>query len=111
MIDRDEVVERLRAHPKFLTEAQWEHLRQLTDKAYTGISERLTSRFPQLTPADLQLCLLIRLRFTNTQIATLTAVSPASVSQQKFRLKKRLIQADESLFKNGETVDAVVCGC
>ena len=111
LIDRDEVVERLRAHPKFLTEAQWEHLRQLTDKAYTGISERLTSRFPQLTPADLQLCLLMRLRFTNTQIATLTAVSPASVSQQKFRLKKRLIQADESLFKNGETVDVVVCGC
>ena len=55
LIDRDEVVERLRAHPKFLTEAHWEHLRQLTDKAYTGISERLTSRFPQLTPADLQL--------------------------------------------------------
>ena len=105
------MVERLRAHPKFLTEAQWEHLRQLTDKAYTGISERLIFRFPQLTPADLQLCLLIRLRFTNTQIATLTAVSPASVSQQKFRLKKRLIQADESLFKNGETVDVVVCGC
>ena len=69
LIDRDEVVERLRAHPKFLTEAQWEHLRQLTDKAYTGISERLIFRFPQLTPADLQLCLLIRLRFTNTQIA------------------------------------------
>lgn len=111
LIDRDEVVEQLRNRPKFLTETQWEHLRQLTDKVYMGISNRLTSRFPQLTPADLQLCLLMRLRFTNAQIATLTAVSPASVSQQKFRLKKRLIQADESLFKDGETVDAVVCGC
>lgn len=111
LIDSDEVVERLRSHPKFLTEVQWEHLRQLTDKVYMGVSDRLTFRFPQLTPADLQLCLLMRLRFTNAQIATLTAVSPASVSQQKFRLKKRLIQSDESLFKNGETVDAVVCGC
>ena len=41
----------------------------------------------------------------------MTAVSPASVSQQKFRLKKRLLQMDEALFANGETVDAVVEGC
>ena len=72
---------------------------------------KYTGRFPSLTPADLQLCLLMRLRFTNAQVATLTAVSPASVSQQKFRLKKRLAQADGELFKEGETVDAVIGRC
>jgi hypothetical protein len=56
----------------------------------------------------MQLCLLIRLRFSNAQIATLTAVSPASVSQQKFRLKKRLLQMDDTLFKEGETVDMLI---
>ena len=63
-----------------------------------------------MTAADLQLCLLIRLRFTNAQVATLIAVSPASVSQQKFRLKKRLMQEEETLFKDGETVDGVEDG-
>lgn len=109
LIDGDEVVAQLRNHPKFLTDGRWEYLQQLTDRVYEGASARLVARFPQLTPADLQLCLLMRLRFTNAQIATLTAVSPASVSQQKFRLKKRLMQAEESLFKEGETVDEVVC--
>ena len=53
----------------------------------------------------------MRLRFTNAQVATLIAVSPASVSQQKFRLKKRLVQEDGELFKNGETVDVVIGEC
>ena len=111
LIDRDEMVERLRRQPKFLADDDWEHLQQLADRVYTGFTARLATRFPQLTPADLQLCLLIRLRFANAQIAALTAVSPASVSQQKFRLKKRLMQGEETLFHNGETVDMFVWGC
>ncbi|MCI1681943.1 MAG: hypothetical protein LKI39_05250 [Bacteroides sp.] len=110
LVDRDEVVERLRRIPKFLSDADWEHLKQLTDKAYSRFTDRLTERFPVLTAADLQLCQLIRLRFSNAEIATLIAVSPASVSQQKFRLKKRLLQVDEALFNNGETVDMFVWG-
>lgn len=111
LIDHDETMNRLRHQPKFLTDADWEHLRQLTDQVYSGFISRLTGYFPLLTAADLQLCLLMRLRFTNIQMATLTAVSPASVSQQKFRLKRRLLQMDETLFQNGETVDMVVCKC
>lgn len=110
LIDRDEVLERLRQQPKYLTSAQWEHLRQLADKVYDSFARRLAEQFPSLTPADLQLCLLMRLRFTNAQMATLIAVSPASVSQQKFRLKKRMMQMDEALFMNGETVDMVIAG-
>ena len=111
LIDRDDVVERLRRQAKFLSDKDWEYLSQLADRVYDGFTRRLTERFPSLTPADLQLCLLMRLRFMNVQVATLIAVSPASVSQQKFRLKKRLMQEDGELFKNGETVDAVIGGC
>ncbi len=111
LIERDEVMEHLRRQPKFLADADWEHLQQLADRVYGGFTARLSERFALLTPADLQLCLLIRLHFTNTQIATLIAVSPASVSQQKFRLKKRLMQADETLFRGGETLDAVIALC
>lgn len=109
LIDGDEVVEQLRSHPKFLTDGQWAYLQKLTDRVYKGASERLALRFPQLTPADNQLCLLIRLGFSNAQIAAFTAVSSSSVSQQKFRLKKRIIQAEKGLFTEGETLETVVC--
>lgn len=109
VIDADEVVKQLRIQPKFLADSQWNYLQKLTDRVYKGASKRLVMRFPQLTPADSQLCMLIRLHFSNAQIATLIAVSPASVSQQKFRLKKRMMQADGGLFADGETLDTVVC--
>lgn len=80
MIDADEVVKQLRIQPKFLADSQWDYLQKLTDRVYKGASKRLVLRFPQLTPADSQLCMLIRLHFSNAQIATLIAVSPASVS-------------------------------
>ena len=100
LIDRDDVVERLRRQPKFLSDKDWEHLVQLANRVYNDFTNRLATRFPSLTAADLQLCLLIRLHFTNAQVATLIAVSPASVSQQKFRLKKRLMQEEETLINN-----------
>lgn len=109
MIDADEVVKQLRIQSKFLADSQWDYLQKLTDRVYKGASKRLVLRFPQLTPADSQLCMLIRLHFSNAQIATLIAVSPAFVSQQKFRLKKRMMQADGGLFADGETLDTVVC--
>ena len=46
-----------------------------------------------------------KLRFTVSQIAILTATSPSSVSVQKNRLKKRLLQKDEHLFEEGQTLD------
>lgn len=111
LIDGDEMINGLRRQPKFLTDAQWDYLHELADRVYGNFTARLATRFPQLTPADLQLCLLIRLRFTNAQTATFMAVSPASVSQQKFRLKKRMMQGDETLFAGGQTVDMLVCEC
>ena len=58
-----------------------------------------------LTEVDIQLCILLKLRFTVSQIAILTATSPSSVSVQKNRLKKRLLQKDEHLFESGQTLD------
>lgn len=54
---------------------------------------------------NLQLCVLIRLGFSVSQIAVFMAVSPTSVSQQKTRMKKRLLQQKPDLFSDGETLD------
>ena len=111
LVDGDKFVQQLRARPRFLLEDDWEYLQKLADRVYDDFTARLALHFPQLTFAHRQLCLLIRLRFSNAQIAALTAVSTSSVSQQKFRLKKRMMEADEALFANGEAVDTVIENC
>ncbi|WP_308763048.1 hypothetical protein [uncultured Bacteroides sp.] len=60
-----------------------------------------------LPPADgkkLRLCLLIRLRLGNVQLASIFSVSPASISQKKFRLKKHLSEWGESGFHEEMTL-------
>ncbi|MDO4164137.1 MAG: hypothetical protein Q4D56_07085 [Bacteroides sp.] len=108
LTDRDDTMRSLHSQPKFLTPAQWQYLTTFADRVYDCFSLRLPARFPRLTAADQQLCLLMRLGFANAEIAIMMAVSPTSVSQQKFRLKKKLMQTEESLFANGETVDDVI---
>lgn len=108
LVEQDETMRQLHRRSRFLTEDDWNNLSQLADRVYDGFTFRLATRFPRLTAADRQIALLIRLRFTNVQIAQLIAVSPASVSQQRFRLKKRMMQTEEELFKEGETVEGVL---
>lgn len=104
-VDRDERISRLRTQPKYLSEADWHYLETLVNQVYAGFTSRLSARFPKLTPTDVRLCLLLQLRFGNAQLALLLGISPSSVSQQKFRLKSKLMQADDTLFKNGETLE------
>ena len=48
---------------------------------------------------------LIKLHFTVSQIAVLSAISPTSVYQQKSRMKKRIQTLEPELFTDGETLD------
>ena len=106
LIRRDNLVQLLRRQPKFLGEGEWKKLALLTDSIYNRFTVRLKERFPQLTDVDLQYCILIKLRFTVSQIAILMAVSPSSVSQQKSRLKKRLQQSKGFGLSPGEMLDS-----
>lgn len=104
-VDRDKLVSRLRSQPKYLSETDWQYLETLVNQVYVGFTSRLSERFPKLTSNDARLCLLLQLRFGNAQLALLFGISPSSASQQKFRLKSKLMQADDTLFKNGETLE------
>lgn len=100
-----QLVRDLRQQPRFLQDAEWEQLRLLADRVYDNYSTRLHQRFPQLTEQEVRLCLLIRLQFINAQLAILFGVSPASVSQKKFRLKKHLTTLTEDGFPEGMTLE------
>ena len=105
LANNNELMRKLRENPKFLGAAEWKKLEDITNRIYNRFTGRLKSQYTHLTEVDIQLCILLKLRFTVSQIAILTATSPSSVSVQKNRLKKRLLQADEHLFDSGQTLD------
>lgn len=105
LANNNELMRKLRENPKFLGPSEWKKLETVTNRIYNRFTERLKAQYSHLTEVDIQLCILLKLRFTVSQISILTATSPSSVSVQKNRLKKRLLQKDEHLFDEGQTLD------
>ena len=106
LADNHEAIWQLRQNPAYLEATAWERLEEVTNKIYKGYTQRLKAEFTLLTELDIQLCILLKLQFNISQIASITAVSTSSVSVQKNRLKKRLLQVNEHLFDdNNKTLD------
>ena len=105
LMDSHPLMAELQRKCRTLSEAEWQKLVQLCNDTWDGFATRLQTRYPQLTEQELRLCLLIRLRFSNVQLAAIFAVSPASISQKKFRLKKHLSEWGESGFPEEMTLD------
>ena len=105
LANNNDLMRKLRENPKFLGDVEWKKLESITNRVYNNFTYRLKTQYGHLTEVDIQLCILLKLRFTVSQIAILTATSPSSVSVQKNRLKKRLLQKDEHLFEEGQTLD------
>lgn len=105
LVDSHPLMAELQRKCRTLSEAEWQELVQLCNDIWDGLTTRLQARYPQLTEQELRLCLLIRLRFSNVQLAAIFAVSPASISQKKFRLKKHLSEWGESGFPEEMTLD------
>lgn len=105
LISTHPLVAELRSKPRFLQPEDFVRIATLVNKIYPHFTERLTEAFPNLTELDQQLCCLIKLGFSVSQIAVFMAVSPSSVSQQKSRMKKRILQQKTDSFTEGETLD------
>ena len=105
VIDSHKLVSGLRKKSRVLSDSEWEELMQLCTTAWGDFISRLLACCPQLTEQELRLCVLIRLRFNNTQLASIFAVSPASISQKKFRLKKHLLESGRVSFTEDMTLD------
>ena len=105
VIDSHKLVSGLRKKNRVLNDSEWEELTQLCTTAWGDFISRLLTCCPQLTEQELRLCVLIRLRFNNTQLASIFAVSPASISQKKFRLKKHLLESGRVSFTEDMTLD------
>lgn len=73
LISEQPLINELRHSPRFIKEADKSCLAALVDDVYNNFTSRLTTRFPNLTEMDIQYCILIKLHFTVSQIAVLSA--------------------------------------
>ena len=105
VVDSHKLVSGLRKKSHVLNDSEWEELMQLCTTAWGDFISRLLTCCPQLTEQELRLCVLIRLRFNNAQLASIFAVSPSSISQKKFRLKKHLLESGRVSFPDDMTLD------
>lgn len=99
------LVKDLKKKSRPLEDSEWESLEEMCEGTYGKFVTRLKAVCPTLTKQELYLCILIKLRFSNSQMSEIFGVSTASVSQKKFRLKKHLNESVKDGFTDETTLD------
>lgn len=69
---------------------EWKKLFYFSDMVSDRFYSRLLYAYPQLGQKELRLCCMIRLRFSNREIATLLLIKEESLIRSKNRLRKLL---------------------
>ena len=105
VVDNDSLVKELREKSRVLDDMEWETLEKMCESTYGNFVSRMQSICPTFTRQELHLCILIKLRFSNTQMSEIFGVSVSSVSQKKFRLKKHLSDSLEGGLPEDMTLD------
>lgn len=77
-------------------EDQWQVFQENFDLIHKDFFKKLKELYPQLTPTDLRLAVLIRLNYTSKEIATMQNVSLRGVETARYRLRKKLQLAKEN---------------
>jgi len=99
LINQTELFNKLKT-TKYIDDQLWQEIKEKIDLLFDNYTKRLYHQIPSLTDGNIQICCLIKLRFSNGDIANMLAISPTSVSKRKLRLKERIVQEIGSLGEN-----------
>lgn len=84
LIKQTELFNKLKT-TKYIDNKLWQEIKEKIDLLFDNYTKRLCHQIPSLTDGDIQICCLIKLRFSNGDIANMLAISPTSVSKRKLR--------------------------
>jgi len=82
-------MKRLMAEGRSLNDVDWQQLMETVDSVYTGFTDKLYSLY-KMSEQDYHVCLLIKVRVSPKDIATLTAHSKESVATTRSRLYQKI---------------------
>ncbi len=81
-----------------LTEDDWNRFKDIFESVHANFFTRLRSRYSGLTQAEMRLAALTRLNMTTREMAAMLGVSPETIRQTRWRLRKKLdLDDDKSL--------------
>lgn len=87
LIKQTELFNKLKT-TKYIDNKLWQEIKEKIDLLFDNYTKRLCHQIPSLTDGDIQICCLIKLRFSNGDIANMLAISPTSVSKRKIKIKR-----------------------
>ncbi len=83
-------------HKTILTEDDWSNFQNLFEKIYPHFFERLKTKSPVITNAELRYAAIIRLQMNNQQAGAMLGISTDSARKTKLRLRQRLNLNEEA---------------
>lgn len=95
LINNNEVLRKLKNSPKFISEEQWYEIVNTINIFFNHFTTRMRTDYPNLTDEDIRYCCLIKLSLSTSAISILMAVSPASVTKRKQRIKEKMNRVNE----------------
>jgi len=96
----EEKIDHLDSLSKFsiLTKDDWDKFKKLFEQVYKGFFVRLKEKLPDLTPAEIRIICLIKLKLDTKQIANILGISGHTVNITRYRLRKKInLQKEESI--------------
>lgn len=90
-----------------ITDDDWTTFKALFEKAHVGFFVRLKQKYPDITPAEMRLLALVKLRVSRKQMAGMLGISPDSIRKTGSRFIKKLSSAGESDTDLSEIVAAL----
>ena len=99
------LLDKLSKNPRYIDVMEWPGIIHAVNLLFDGFSYRLSHDFTALTEEDVQYCCLIKLRLSSSVIATLTGISPSSVTKRKLRIKEKMIQQRPSEIRKDQPVE------
>jgi len=74
----------------FNLDKDWDDFKLIFDQVHQDFFSRLQAQYPQVSPADMRLCALLKLNFSSKQMADILGISVESVKTARSRLRKKL---------------------
>lgn len=75
----------------------WKFFKKRFNEIHPKFITNLEEQFPKLTKTEIDLCILLKIKLNNKEIARLLGVTHESVITKKYRLRKKLNQKEEML--------------
>jgi ligand-binding sensor domain-containing protein/DNA-binding CsgD family transcriptional regulator len=83
-----------------LSKNEWQSFEKNLIKSHEEFVERLTAKYPFLTPKDIKLCIYLKMNLSSKEIAPLMNISYRGVELHRYRLRKKMeIPTEENLSK------------